>query len=95
MYAAIENKKSIEWEKVHHFPDFAAFNHSVHVNSEKVSCQDCHGAVEKMEVLKQENSMSMGFCLDCHRKHDDAFLKKKAGSDATPGNLFDCASCHY
>lgn len=94
VYDAIEEKRSIEWEKVHHYPDFATFNHSVHVNSEKVSCQDCHGPVEEMDIVKQYESMSMGFCLECHRKHDDTFAEDNIGDDV-PGPLFDCASCHY
>ncbi len=94
IYEAIDQERSIEWEKVHHLPDFAAFNHSVHVNSEKVSCQDCHGPVEEMDIVKQVHNLSMGFCLNCHRAHDPAFAED-AEADDIPGTLFNCATCHY
>src|SRR5690606_8602751 len=42
---ALVQNKNIEWEKVHHLPDFAYFNHSQHVRVGNVSCQECHGDV--------------------------------------------------
>lgn len=93
VYEAIEERRSIEWEKVHHFPDHARFNHSVHINSGLVSCTDCHGAVEEMDVVMQVETMGMGFCLECHRQHDEAFLPENRGM--IPGKMFDCASCHH
>jgi len=56
----------IRWVQVHQTPDYAYFNHSVHVNR-GVSCVECHGKVNEMEVVHHEKSLSMGFCLDCHR----------------------------
>jgi hypothetical protein len=58
--------KAIPWVQVHKMPDFAYFNHSVHVNR-GVSCVHCHGQVNKMDEVKHEKSFSMTFCLDCHR----------------------------
>jgi hypothetical protein len=58
--------KPIEWVRVHRLPDFAYFDHSAHVNR-GISCQSCHGDVDRMEVVYQENSLSMGWCLECHR----------------------------
>ncbi len=58
--------KPIEWVRVHKLPDYVYFNHSAHVNR-GISCQSCHGDVNKMEVIYQVNSLSMGWCLDCHR----------------------------
>jgi mono/diheme cytochrome c family protein len=57
----------IEWKRVHNLPDHVYFNHAQHVNVGKVACQSCHGAVEKMEVLKQHAPLSMGWCINCHR----------------------------
>jgi hypothetical protein len=56
----------VEWNRVHDLPDYAYFNHSRHVNS-GVSCVSCHGRVDQMEVVKQVQPLSMGWCLDCHR----------------------------
>ena len=57
--------KPIEWVNVHEVPDYAYFNHSVHVNR-GVSCVKCHGRVDQMDVVYQAESQSMSWCLDCH-----------------------------
>ncbi|MEX2363088.1 MAG: cytochrome c3 family protein [Balneolaceae bacterium] len=62
-----ETGEAIEWIKVHNLPDYAFFNHSAHVNV-GVGCESCHGRVDKMEVVYQEEPLSMGWCLDCHRE---------------------------
>jgi hypothetical protein len=56
----------IQWTKVHKAPDYVYFNHSVHVNR-GVSCQNCHGQINEMEVVRQAEPQSMSWCLDCHR----------------------------
>jgi hypothetical protein len=56
----------IKWVKVHQAPDYVYFNHAVHVNR-GISCVECHGQVNEMEVVTHTKSLSMGFCLDCHR----------------------------
>ena len=58
--------KPIEWVRVHKAPDYVYFNHSAHVNR-GISCQSCHGNVDKMDVVFQAESHSMGWCLACHR----------------------------
>ncbi len=58
--------KPIEWVRVHKVPDYAYFNHQVHVNR-GISCVTCHGNVHEMEVVGQQEPMSMGWCLECHR----------------------------
>ncbi|NCF91060.1 MAG: cytochrome C [Verrucomicrobiaceae bacterium] len=58
--------KPIEWVNIHEVPDYAYFNHSVHVNR-GVSCVQCHGRVDGMEVVYQDQPQSMSWCLDCHR----------------------------
>lgn len=62
--------KPIEWVRVHKAPDYVYFNHSAHVNR-GISCQSCHGDVNKMEVVHQAESHSMGWCLDCHRAPEE------------------------
>ncbi len=56
----------IPWVKVHRLPDYVYFNHQAHVTS-GVSCKSCHGRVDQMIVVKQMESLSMAWCLDCHR----------------------------
>ncbi len=63
---SLETKEPVLWIKVHDLPDFVFFNHSAHVNR-GVSCVSCHGRVDKMEVVTQVESLSMKWCLDCHR----------------------------
>jgi hypothetical protein len=61
-----ETGKPIEWVRVHDLPDYAYFNHSAHVRR-GVSCVSCHGRIDQMEVVKQQEPLSMGWCLECHR----------------------------
>jgi len=56
----------IEWVRIHDLPDYVYFNHSAHV-SRGVGCASCHGRVDKMDVVYQGQTLSMGWCLDCHR----------------------------
>lgn len=57
----------IRWVKVHHLPDYARFTHASHVNS-GVGCETCHGRIDQMEVVAQQEPLSMGWCLECHRE---------------------------
>ncbi len=72
---AFENNKDIEWIRIHNLPDHVYFNHSQHVNAGKLECAECHGVVEEMHILKQENDLSMGWCLDCHKKTNVDFFE--------------------
>lgn len=58
----------IEWVRVHNLPDHVYFNHSQHVVAGNVDCSTCHGRVEEMEVLAQYSTLSMGWCINCHRQ---------------------------
>lgn len=61
-------QEPIEWIRIHNLPDHVYFNHSQHVAVGKVECQTCHGEVQEMEVVAQENSLGMGWCITCHRE---------------------------
>jgi hypothetical protein len=61
-----EKGTAVEWVKIHHLPDHAYFNHSVHV-AVGVGCATCHGRVDRMEVVRSDQPINMGWCLDCHR----------------------------
>jgi hypothetical protein len=59
--------KPVEWTKVHNLANFVYFNHSAHVNH-GVGCASCHGRIDRMDVVRQEKPLSMGWCLECHRE---------------------------
>ena len=61
-----ETGEPIPWVRVHDLPDFVYFNHSAHVQK-GVGCVECHGRIDQMEVVTQDQPLSMGWCLDCHR----------------------------
>ncbi len=63
----------VEWIRVHDLPDYAYFNHSAHVNR-GIGCVSCHGRVDKMKEVYQVNTLSMSWCLDCHR-NPEKFLR--------------------
>lgn len=56
----------MEWVKVNDLPDYAYFNHGVHVRA-GVGCISCHGNIAEMDEVMQAKPLSMGWCLDCHR----------------------------
>ena len=67
--------RSIAWTRVHDLPDFAYFNHSIHVNK-GVGCETCHGRVDKMPLTWQKASLQMEWCLDCHR-HPEQYVRPR------------------
>lgn len=67
--------KSIEWIRVHDLPDFVYFNHSIHVHK-GIGCETCHGRVDQMPLTWQANSLTMSWCLNCHR-HPEAFVRPR------------------
>lgn len=64
--ASYRSGESIQWVKVHDLPDFVYFNHSIHV-SKGIGCATCHGRVDRMNLMWQESSLQMEWCLGCHR----------------------------
>jgi hypothetical protein len=56
----------LEWERVHDLPDFVFFNHSIHIKK-GVSCVSCHGRVDEMPITWKAKTLSMRWCLECHR----------------------------
>lgn len=68
---AYASGESIPWRRVHKLPDYVRnFPHHVHLNA-GVSCYSCHGQIIGMPVVYQAESLSMGWCLDCHRNPED------------------------
>ena len=64
--AAYAADKPMQWIRVHMLPDYAYFDHSAHLAA-GVGCVSCHGRVDQMKVVTQNQPLSMGWCLDCHR----------------------------
>jgi hypothetical protein len=58
--------KPVHWVRVHDLPDYVYFDHSAHV-TRGIGCVSCHGRIDTMEQVYQVNTLSMGWCLDCHR----------------------------
>ena len=71
--------KPIPWVRIHKVPDYVNFPHMRHVNA-GVTCQTCHGEVQKMNQVFQYASLNMGWCINCH-------IQNQA--------RYDCAVCHY
>lgn len=64
---AYEAENPIEWTRIHNLPDHVFFSHAQHVGIGKIDCQQCHGPVEKMDIMSQTSDLSMGWCVNCHR----------------------------
>jgi mono/diheme cytochrome c family protein len=109
--ASYTNNEPIQWVRIHNLPDLAYFNHAQHVNVGGVECQTCHGPVQEMEVVRQHSLLTMGWCIDCHRKTDvntkgNAYydnlveLHKQTKGEKAPYKVEDiggleCSKCHY
>lgn len=83
--------KPIPWIRVHQLPDYAYFDHSVHLAA-GVGCASCHGRIDQMAVVSMAQPLSMSWCLECHRNPKPnlrpqkeitnmAYDPKKAGYD--------------
>lgn len=64
--ASLAAGKPIGWQRVNSVPDFVFFNHAIHVNK-GVACETCHGEVDQMPLLMRAHTLSMEWCLGCHR----------------------------
>lgn len=119
IYAAIDydpdtktygsDTKPIEWVRIHNLPDLAYFNHAQHVKVGELECQTCHGPIEEMEVVYQYSSLTMGWCINCHRETDvntkgneyyDKLVKLHSEQSKEPMKVEDiggleCSKCHY
>jgi len=74
--ASFRDNKPIEWERVHDLPEYTYFNHSIHV-AKGVGCSTCHGEVDNMPALYQENTLQMEWCIACHREPEN-FIRPRS-----------------
>lgn len=58
--------RPLVWHKVYRLPDYVYFDHSIHVNK-GIGCVTCHGRVDLMPVIERAQTLTMSWCLDCHR----------------------------
>lgn len=63
---SLEEDRPLHWVRVHRLPDFVYFDHRAHV-THGIGCESCHGRVDRMPLMRQAASMTMQWCLDCHR----------------------------
>ena len=109
IYAAIEKNEPIQWVRIHNLPDLAYFNHAQHVKVGGIECVTCHGPIQEMEVVQQYSTLTMGWCINCHREtvvktggnaYYDKLVKMHAENTHDPlkvvniGGL-ECSKCHY
>src|SRR5918993_5658174 len=74
--ASYRDDESLRWIRVHDLPDFVYFNHSIHVKK-GMGCETCHGRVDQMPLMLQQNSLQMEWCLDCHR-NPERFVRPRS-----------------
>jgi len=84
-----KSQTPIEWIKVHNLPDYVYFDHRAHL-AVGVDCQTCHGNIESMERVRQVESLSMGWCIRCHRESNRVGVKGRVVQASV-----DCTTCHY
>ncbi len=73
--ASYASGQPLRWNRVHDMPDFVYFNHSIHIKK-GVGCETCHGRVDEKPLMFKSHSMTMSWCLDCHRQ-PEKFLRPR------------------
>ena len=84
---AYNENKPIYWEKVHLLPDHVKFSHFHHIKAGK-DCRVCHGPVEEMDVVYQHSSLSMGWCVNCHRQAPAEHQQSQHHMSKEQGEIF-------
>jgi hypothetical protein len=74
--ASLRDERPIVWTRVHDLPDFAYFDHSIHV-AKGVGCASCHGRVDQMPLMRQAAPLQMEWCVACHR-HPETEVRPRA-----------------
>ena len=83
----------IEWVRVHNIPDFVYFDHRPHV-ARGIACETCHGPVQSMERMRQESTLSMGWCISCHRDNEATPTGPAPQNEIHRHVSTDCSTCH-
>jgi len=74
--------KPLVWNRVYDLPDFAYFDHSIHV-SRGVACATCHGKMAEMPLTWKVSTLYMEWCLECHRAPEKYVGQPDAVFDST------------
>ncbi|MCA9794436.1 MAG: cytochrome c3 family protein [Candidatus Eremiobacteraeota bacterium] len=74
----VNQRRDIKWYKYYDLPEHVKFSHKAHINAGK-NCNDCHGAIETMDVVQMQQKPTMGWCVSCHRQNNAPV---------------DCTTCH-
>jgi hypothetical protein len=70
-----QTDKSLQWTRVNALPDFAYFDHSIHIHK-GVGCTTCHGPIGEMPLTWKANTLYMRWCVDCH-KHPERYVRRR------------------
>jgi hypothetical protein len=73
---SFQTGQPLVWARVHDLPDFVYFNHSIHLKN-GISCVSCHGRVDEMPITYKQETLSMRWCIDCHR-HPEKNMRPRA-----------------
>ncbi len=92
----------IEWVPVYQVPDYVHFNHRPHIAA-GLNCENCHGDMAEKTVATVEQTVNMGWCLDCHRSRTENNFINNPDNEAERTaelaekriKLLDCGTCHY
>jgi hypothetical protein len=98
----VQRNEPIQWVPVYQVPDFVHFNHRPHIAA-GLNCENCHGDMSKKTVATVEETVNMGWCLNCHRNRTENNTKNNpTNSPAVAAQLaekrtklIDCGTCHY
>lgn len=66
----------ILWNRLNSVPSFVYFPHDIHI-ARGISCNNCHGPIQRMMITYKGKALFMVFCLNCHRQ-PEKFLAPKS-----------------
>jgi len=69
LHEAAAAGEGVPWNRVNVVPDFVYFNHQIH-RARGFDCGTCHGNVREMDRVEPPAKFTMGYCVDCHKRHD-------------------------
>lgn len=98
----VKRNEPIKWVPVYQVPDFVHFNHRPHIAA-GLNCENCHGDMSKKTVETLEQTVNMGWCLNCHRARSENNSINNPNNDPERTaqlaekriKLLDCGTCHY
>jgi hypothetical protein len=98
----VQRDEPIKWVPVYQVPDFVHFNHRPHIAA-GLNCENCHGDMSQKTVETVEQTVNMGWCLNCHRARTENNSVNNPTNDPQVAamlaekriKLLDCSTCHY